>query len=80
MDVVKEIELSNGDYEAQFVEDTVNNFVAEYPGWNILVYHDQDSDYALPGSAQHSHYELPVYLLFSYGYEIWVWKQGGTAW
>lgn len=80
VDLVKQIELSTGDYEAQFVKTTIDNFIAQNPDWNILVYHDQDSTGELPTSRQHEHYELPVYLLFSYGYEIYVWPQGESGW
>jgi len=62
--------------ESYFTQHTVTSLWAQYPGKNILIFHNQNSLYHLSPDAVHLHYELDIGLGFTQGYEIWVFDYG----
>ncbi|KAK3343549.1 hypothetical protein B0T25DRAFT_584470 [Lasiosphaeria hispida] len=58
--------------QEQFVKEAVASLGEANPDYNVLIYHNQDSGYDLPG-AVHDHYEP---LLGTKGYEVFVLTTG----
>jgi len=62
--------------QEEFVKAAVKSLHEGNPGYNVLIYHNQDSRYELSSDAVHDHYELPTLLGFTKGYEIFVFTSG----
>lgn len=68
-----------------FTKSLVANFVADWPGWNIIVVHDYENDIGcLPPNNGHIDWELqtPVFLYPSatIGFQVYWFPQGYSSW
>lgn len=76
-DIVSSIDDAQHDQEGAFTQQTVADLAAQYPTYNILVYHDQDSGFEyVNGYHQHVELELVDGLGTTKGYEVWVFESG----
>lgn len=67
---------SDGTMEGAFTSDLCSSLYSYYPTKNVLIYHDQDSYRDLSDDAVHLHYEFPLIIAGTYGYEIYVFDTG----
>ncbi|KAK8087313.1 hypothetical protein PG994_002287 [Apiospora phragmitis] len=56
-------------------DDDLNQLWAAFPNYNVLVWHNQKSQYHLKG-ARHDHFEVTKTIAGTYGYEIVVFEMG----
>lgn len=77
LDIVSSIDDAQHEQEGAFTQQTVDSLRSQYPTWNVLVFHDQDSTYDLY-NAYHEHFELELVdgLGTTKGYEVWVFQDG----
>ncbi|KIM73707.1 hypothetical protein PILCRDRAFT_15002 [Piloderma croceum F 1598] len=73
---IMDIDSAIHDQESAFTQQMVSSLGNKYPGKNILIYHNPNSIATLSSDAVHAHYELPLTLSFTQGYEIWVFNSG----
>jgi len=66
--------------ESAFTVHVISMLGSQFPGKNVLIYHNQKSTVSLSPDAVHYHYELSLVNLgivdFTQGYEIWVFDYG----
>lgn len=76
-ELVGDIDDAQHEQESSFTTQTGGDLAAQYPGWNILIYHDTDSYFEyVNGYHQHVELELVDGLGTSKGYEVWVFESG----
>lgn len=76
--LISDIETEELDAEATWTQNMAALLEQNYPGRNYMIYHDQKSSAEFTNSV-HVHYEFPLGLGFTKGYEIQTFDEGTFA-